>query len=81
MIPESAKSLGVAVKSHFADTIAEEQDIYTLVDALRPYLASEATDDDIEALKRSLSEELYITIDRGVSITARDFKPWLGGGR
>jgi hypothetical protein len=54
-----------------------EAELAAKVQRYRSVAAPDATDEEIDALVRRLTERLSIDVEQGVAIKSRDFQPWL----
>lgn len=64
-----------------SDALHSEQELRDMVAGLRPILAANASDDDVDILLKELIQQLQIDVDLGTAITSEDFVPWLVGRR
>ena len=52
-----------------------------MVAGLRPILAPDVSDDEIDSLTRELIQRLQIDVDLGTAVTSEDFVSWLPARR
>lgn len=66
-----------AVSALLAGTTHSEAHLNDTVQLLRSVVAPDASQDEIAALVRRLTERLSIDVEQGVVIVGEDFQPWL----
>jgi hypothetical protein len=74
---EQIAALEKVVGALLAGRTHSEAHLTEMVEQYRRAAAPDATDEDVAALVRRLTERLSIDVEQGVAIVGDDFKPWL----
>ncbi|MFG1673084.1 Z1 domain-containing protein [Micromonospora sp. NPDC049282] len=74
---EQIAALEKVVGALLAGRTHSEAHLTEMVEQYRRVAAPDATDEDVAALVRRLTERLSIDVEQGVAIVGEDFKPWL----
>ena len=74
---EAMERLKLATSGALSTGLHTEQELRDMVAGLRPILAPDVSDDEIDSMTRELIQRLQIDVDLGTAVTSEDFVSWL----